>query len=66
MLSAIRSASVLRVAFLVSVGNYVKVHHPAAKFDIQFVASDDKLDDVGILTLVCGRFPVSSWHGCQQ
>jgi hypothetical protein len=44
----------------------VKVHHPAAKFDIQFVASDDKLDDVGILTLVCGRFPVSSWHGCQQ
>jgi hypothetical protein len=39
----------------------VKVHHPAAKFDIQFIAIDDKLDNVGILILVCDRFPVS-WH----
>jgi hypothetical protein len=41
----------------------VKVHHPAAKFDIQFIAIDDKLDNVRILILVCDRFPVS-WHVC--
>jgi hypothetical protein len=34
----------------------VKVHHSAAQFDVQFIASDDKLDDVGIFHLVCGRF----------
>jgi hypothetical protein len=35
----------------------VKVDHQAAKFNIQFIASDDKLDDVGIFTLVCDSFP---------
>ena len=34
----------------------VKVHHSAAQFDFQFIASDNKLDDVGIFPLVCGRF----------
>jgi hypothetical protein len=34
----------------------VKVHHSAAQFDAQFIAGDDKLDDVGIFPLVCGRF----------
>jgi hypothetical protein len=30
----------------------VKAHHSAAQFDVQFIASDDKLDDVGIFHLV--------------
>jgi hypothetical protein len=34
----------------------VKVHHTAAYFDIQFIVSDDKLNDMGIFPLVCGRF----------
>jgi|SRR6516225_5769605 hypothetical protein len=38
----------------------VKVHDPAAQFDIQFITSDDKLEDVGILLLVCDRLPVKS------
>jgi hypothetical protein len=40
-------------------GNFlrpVKVHHSAAQFDVQLIASDDKLDDVGIFRLICGRF----------
>jgi len=37
----------------------VKMHHSAAQFDVQFIASYDKLDDVGIFPLVCGRF---FWH----
>jgi hypothetical protein len=35
----------------------VKVHHPTAQFDIQFIFSDEKLDDVGIFSLVCDRLP---------
>jgi hypothetical protein len=35
----------------------VKVHHPAAHFEIQYIIGDDKLDDVGIFTLVCDRLP---------
>jgi len=35
----------------------VKVHHPAAHFDIQFIINDEKLDDVGILLLGCDRLP---------
>jgi hypothetical protein len=38
----------------------VKVHHPAARFDVQFVTSDDKLDGVGIFLLICDRLPVKS------
>jgi len=37
----------------------VKLHHSAAHFDIQFFIGGDKLDDVGIFPLVCGRF---FWH----
>jgi len=35
----------------------VEVHHSPAQFDVQFIASDDKLNDVGIFPLVFGRFP---------
>jgi len=35
----------------------VKVHHSAAQFDVQFIVSNDKLNDVGIFPLVFGRFP---------
>jgi len=34
----------------------VKVHHSPAQFDVQFITSYDKLDDVGIFPLACGRF----------
>jgi hypothetical protein len=34
----------------------VKVHHSPAQFDVQFIAGDDKLNDVGKFPLVCGRF----------
>jgi hypothetical protein len=33
----------------------VKVPHPAAHFDIQFIVSDDKFDDVGVLCFVPHR-----------
>jgi hypothetical protein len=32
----------------------VKVHYPAAHFEVQFIISNYKLDDVGIFILVCG------------
>jgi hypothetical protein len=35
---------------------HVKAHHSAAQFEVQFIASDDELDDVGIFHLVFGRF----------
>ena len=35
----------------------MKVHHAAAEFDIQFISRDEKLDDVGIFTLVCDCLP---------
>jgi hypothetical protein len=38
----------------------VKVHYPAAHFEVQFIIGDDKLDDVGIFTLVCDR-PPARW-----
>jgi hypothetical protein len=38
----------------------VKVQYPPAHFDIQFIIKDEKLDDVGIFTLVCDRLPVKS------
>jgi hypothetical protein len=38
----------------------MKVHYPAAQFDIQFIIDDGKPDDVGIFTLVGDRFP-GSW-----
>jgi len=34
----------------------VKVHYPAAQFDVQFVINDGKPNDVGIFTLVYDRF----------
>jgi hypothetical protein len=38
----------------------VKVQHPAAHFDIQYIIVEDKLDDVGIFPLVCDCLPVKS------
>jgi hypothetical protein len=38
----------------------VKVQHPAAHFDIQYIIIEDKLDDVGIFPLVCDCLPVKS------
>jgi len=38
----------------------VKVHYPAAHFEVQFIIGDDKLDDVGIFTLVCDG-PAGGW-----
>jgi hypothetical protein len=38
----------------------VKVHHPAAHFDIQFIIYDEKLNDAGILLLVSRPPNVSS------
>ena len=35
----------------------VKVHHPAAHLDVQFIFRDGKLDDVGIFALVFARLP---------
>jgi hypothetical protein len=35
----------------------VKVHHLAPHFDIRFIINDEKLDNVGILLLVCDRLP---------
>jgi hypothetical protein len=35
----------------------VKVHHPAAQLDIQWITSDNKLDDVRIFLLVFDCFP---------
>jgi hypothetical protein len=37
----------------------MKVHDLAAQFDTQFIISNDKLDDVGVFSLVCDR-PFSS------
>jgi hypothetical protein len=37
----------------------MKVHHPAAHFDIQFIINDEKLDDVGIFILVRDRLPAT-------
>jgi hypothetical protein len=42
----------------------VKVHDPAAHFDIQFIIGDDKLDDVRIFNLVCDRFPAKWLAHC--
>jgi hypothetical protein len=44
----------------------VKVHHPAAHFDTQFTINNEKLDDVGIFTLVCDRLPVKSLGVCTE
>jgi hypothetical protein len=38
----------------------VKVHYPAAQFDIQFIIGNGKLDDVRIFSLFCDRFFGSS------
>ena len=35
----------------------VKIHHPAAHFDVQFIRSDGKLDDIRVFTLVCDCLP---------
>jgi hypothetical protein len=50
------SSSIPRLNF----SRAVKVQHPPAHFDIQFIINDEKLDDVGIFTLVCDRLPVKS------
>jgi hypothetical protein len=34
----------------------VKVHYPAAQFDVQFIINDGNPNDVGIFTLVYDRF----------
>jgi hypothetical protein len=47
----------------------VKVHHPAAHFDIQFIINDEKLDNVGILLLGCDRLPArvgAPYHARQR
>jgi hypothetical protein len=43
----------------------VKLHDPAAEFDIQFIAGNDKVHDVRIFFLVCDRFSamvVGAYH----
>jgi hypothetical protein len=42
----------------------VKVHYPAGQFEIQFIISDEKLNDVGIFTLVCDSLP-ARWLACR-
>jgi hypothetical protein len=36
----------------------MEVHHSTAEFDIQFIASNDKLDDIGTVAFVCNCLPV--------
>jgi len=47
------SPSVLHLNF----SEAVKVHHPAAHLDVQFIFRGGKLDDVGIFALVFDRLP---------